>query len=73
MINADALKFSFLDLGGAAEKKFKFISNLPYNISGPMLAKLIDEREVFSSMHLMFQKEVALRIVAARHQGLRLS
>ena len=29
-----------------------------------MLAKLIDEREAFSSMHLMFQKEVAERIVA---------
>ena len=64
VINADALKFSFVDLGAGSEKKFKFISNLPYNISGPMLAKLIDERRVFSSMHLMFQKEVALRIVA---------
>lgn len=64
VINADALKFSFLDLGAGVEKKFKIISNLPYNISGPMLAKLIDEREVFFSMHLMFQKEVALRIVA---------
>lgn len=64
VINADALKFSFVDLGAGEEKKFKLISNLPYNISGPMLAKLIDERMVFSSMYLMFQKEVALRIVA---------
>ncbi|MBE9532348.1 MAG: ribosomal RNA small subunit methyltransferase A [Proteobacteria bacterium] len=64
VIEADALKFSFVDLKGKSEKRFKFISNLPYNISGPMLAKLIDEREVFSSLHLMFQKEVALRIVA---------
>lgn len=64
VINADALKISFIDLGNASEKKFKLISNLPYNISGPMLAKLIDERRVFSSLHLMFQKEVAQRIVA---------
>ena len=64
VIHADALKFSFVGLKAESEKKFKFISNLPYNISGPMLAKLIDERRVFSSMHLMFQKEVAQRIVA---------
>jgi 16S rRNA (adenine1518-N6/adenine1519-N6)-dimethyltransferase len=65
IINADALKFSFVDLPAPAGKKFKFISNLPYNISGPMLAKLIGERGFFFSMHLMFQKEVAERIVAS--------
>lgn len=64
VINEDALKFSFVDLAAGGDKKFKLISNLPYNISGPMLAKLIDERKVFTSMHLMFQKEVAERIVA---------
>lgn len=64
VINEDALKFSFVDLAAGGDKKFKLISNLPYNISGPMLAKLIDERKVFTSMYLMFQKEVAERIVA---------
>ncbi len=64
VINEDALKFSFVDFAQGTDKKFKLISNLPYNISGPMLAKLIDERKVFGSMHLMFQKEVAERIVA---------
>ncbi len=64
VINSDVLKFSFIDLSKETGKKYKLISNLPYNISGPMLAKLIDERAAFSMMVLMFQKEVADRITA---------
>ena len=64
VLTCDVLKFSFIDLSRETHKKYKLISNLPYNISGPMLAKLIDERTAFSTMVLMFQKEVAARIVA---------
>ena len=64
VITCDVLKFSFIDLSRETNKIYKLISNLPYNISGPMLAKLIDERTAFSMMVLMFQKEVAERIVA---------
>jgi 16S rRNA (adenine1518-N6/adenine1519-N6)-dimethyltransferase len=64
VINTDALKFSFIELSNETARKYKLISNLPYNISGPMLAKLIDERAAFSMMVLMFQKEVAQRITA---------
>ncbi|MEE8574919.1 MAG: 16S rRNA (adenine(1518)-N(6)/adenine(1519)-N(6))-dimethyltransferase RsmA, partial [Thermodesulfobacteriota bacterium] len=64
IVTADALGFSFPDLSKKKEKKLKLVANLPYNISGPMLAKLLDERAAFSVMVLMFQKEVAERITA---------
>ena len=40
------------------------VANLPYNISAPLLIKWLRRAEVFQDMSLMFQKEVALRIVA---------
>ncbi|MBI5327639.1 MAG: ribosomal RNA small subunit methyltransferase A [Deltaproteobacteria bacterium] len=43
---------------------FKVISNLPYNISTPIIFKLLEEREIFSMFLLMLQKEVAERIVS---------
>ncbi|MEE9613949.1 MAG: 16S rRNA (adenine(1518)-N(6)/adenine(1519)-N(6))-dimethyltransferase RsmA [Thermodesulfobacteriota bacterium] len=67
VVTADALKLSFLDLSKKAPGgvgKFKVVANLPYNISGPILVKFLEEREVFTSLVLMFQKEVARRITA---------
>jgi len=42
--------------------KMKLVSNLPYNISSQILIKLLDERELFSKIVVMLQKEVAQRI-----------
>ena len=64
VINADALKLSYVDLSRQRNARFKLVANLPYYISGPILAKLLEEREAFSIMVLMFQKEVADRIAA---------
>lgn len=64
VIEADALKVSLRDVSARLGKRLKVVSNLPYNISGPMVAKFIDERAAISSMVLMFQKEVARRLVA---------
>ena len=64
VIEADALKAPYSELSRAAGRKFKLVSNLPYNISGPLLALLLKEREAFTVMVLMFQKEVAERIAA---------
>ncbi len=63
-IVGDALKISFADLSKEKGKYLKLVSNLPYNISGPVLAKFLEERVAFSTMVLMFQKEVADRISA---------
>ena len=48
----------------AENKKLVVISNLPYNISSQVLIKLIEERTAIEKAVLMFQKEMADRIVA---------
>lgn len=39
-------------------------ANLPYNISTPILFKIIEERQLFKRLVLMFQKEVGERLCA---------
>ena len=63
----DALDIDFSSLlegSKLAEEKFIIISNLPYNISTPFLLKSCNNYQYISEMLLMFQKEVADRIVA---------
>ncbi|MBI5682096.1 MAG: 16S rRNA (adenine(1518)-N(6)/adenine(1519)-N(6))-dimethyltransferase RsmA [Deltaproteobacteria bacterium] len=64
ILNDDALKISYKDMAARFGKKLKVVSNLPYNISTPILFKFLDERQAFSSLVLMLQKEVAERIAA---------
>lgn len=64
VINENALIFNYVDLKKRFNKKLRVIANLPYNISTPIIFKLLEAREVFSDMTLMLQKEVATRIVA---------
>ena len=66
LIKTDALNVDFaailpkaLPIGTA-----KLVANLPYNISTPILQRLIDQRGTFSTIVLMFQREVVERITA---------
>ena len=64
VINEDMLNFSYRDY---SDKNLIIFGNLPYNISTQILAKWIKMRELnkFSKKFiLMFQKEVADRIIA---------
>jgi len=61
ILHVDALKFEFRSRGGAT---FKVVGNIPYNISSQILFRLLEARDHISSMVLMFQKEVAERLVA---------
>ena len=55
-----------LDWGGLlATPPYKLVANLPYNISSQVLFKVLDHRQLFSRLVLMFQKEVGERLVAA--------
>jgi 16S rRNA (adenine1518-N6/adenine1519-N6)-dimethyltransferase len=45
-------------------RKIKLVGNLPYSISTPVLFRLFESRDHFSSLVLMVQKEVADRIAA---------
>lgn len=62
LIENDALKTDFADLINS--KPAKLVANLPYYISTAILQKLIEQRDVFSEMILMFQLEVVERITA---------
>ena len=46
------------------QNKIKVVANLPYNITTPILFKLLENYQLFSSLTIMVQKEVAQRIVA---------
>ena len=63
IINGDALKFDF-DENFKNNGKCHIVSNLPYNISVVLLMKWLEKIEKFNSLTLMFQKEVADRILA---------
>ncbi len=63
-LTEDAFNISFMELSQSVGSRFKVVSNLPYNISGPIVVKFIEERAAFTALVLMFQKEVAARLVA---------
>ncbi len=52
------------EAAGRASGTIKVVANLPYNISGPIIAKFVEKRALFSAMTLMLQKEVADRLLA---------
>ena len=62
--NADALKFDFCSLV-TGSNKLRLVGNLPYNISTPLLFHLLDQAHCIRDLHVMLQKEVVDRIVAA--------
>ena len=64
LINADALSVDFARIVDAANQAAKLVANLPYNISTPILQRLIEQRKIFSTIVLMFQREVVERITA---------
>ena len=62
ILNKNFLKLDINEL--AKDKKMVAIGNLPYNISSQILFKLVEERRCIETAYLMFQKELAKRIVA---------
>jgi 16S rRNA (adenine1518-N6/adenine1519-N6)-dimethyltransferase len=62
IINQDVLKLDFH--GIARDKKLVVIGNLPYNISSQILFRLVENRDCIDTAFLMFQRELANRIIA---------
>lgn len=62
---ADALEVDYDALAREAGGPFRLVANLPYNISGPLLARLLRQRHVFTSLTVMLQREVGERLLAA--------
>ena len=64
VIQADALQLDFTPWYEQWQRQMKVVANLPYEISSPMIFRLFEEKNCFSLFVLMFQLEVARRIVA---------
>lgn len=68
IVNEDALKVDFSRLISqnlrSEISNLRLAANLPYNISTPILQRLIDQRFHFERVVLMFQREVVERITA---------
>ena len=62
----DVLKFDFSEFHSQQKTgtKLRIVGNLPYNISTPVLFRLLGYRHLIQDMHFMLQKEVVDRIVA---------
>ena len=62
LVEGNALDVDFRRLADSAQSKL--VANLPYYISTAILQKLSEQRDAFSFLILMFQKEVVDRITA---------
>lgn len=77
--NADALEFDFSSLlkGTSSEANsdkptLRVVGNLPYNISTPLIFKLLENCAIIQDMHFMLQLEVVERLAASpgsKHWG----
>lgn len=61
ILQADALK---VDITGITDAPCHIVANLPYNIATPLLVGWLKQHKHIAGMTLMFQKEVAERILA---------
>ncbi len=63
IINDNILKTDIREIAG--DDKLVVMGNLPYNISSQILFKLVKTRSVVDRAFLMFQKELAVRLLAS--------
>lgn len=63
LIQADALSLDWKAL--AKDQPLRIVGNLPYNISSPILFKLLEAADHVIDQHFMLQREVVDRMVAA--------
>ncbi|NMC57719.1 MAG: 16S rRNA (adenine(1518)-N(6)/adenine(1519)-N(6))-dimethyltransferase RsmA [Eubacteriaceae bacterium] len=66
LIHDDVLKYDFSELSNLfkSDRKIKVISNLPYSITSAVIIKLLQHCDIFETLTLMMQKEVAARLTA---------
>lgn len=65
IINDNAMEVDYRNLAQQVGKgAFRVVGNLPYNISTPILFRLLEFSDVIKDMHFMLQKEVVERITA---------
>jgi 16S rRNA (adenine1518-N6/adenine1519-N6)-dimethyltransferase len=62
---ADALDFDYAGLRRERGRSLRLVGNLPYNVSTPLMFRLLAVSDCLRDMHFMLQREVVERIVAA--------
>jgi 16S rRNA (adenine1518-N6/adenine1519-N6)-dimethyltransferase len=62
---SDIMKIRFADFAGTG--KLIVMGNIPYNVTGDILFKLLSEKESIKSAYLTMQMEVAERLVGRPH------
>jgi 16S rRNA (adenine1518-N6/adenine1519-N6)-dimethyltransferase len=65
VIDGDILALDLAAVLGKEPAAWKVVANLPYNISTPILFRLLELRALFSRLVLMLQREVGERLVAS--------
>jgi 16S rRNA (adenine1518-N6/adenine1519-N6)-dimethyltransferase len=65
VVTGDVLALDLETLWGDVDRPGVVVSNLPYNVSTPVLFRLLDWSATFPRAVLMLQREVAARLVAA--------
>ena len=61
----DALSFDFENLSGSLGKRLVVLGNLPYNISSPLVFRLLEAFPAIDRAVFMVQKEVGVRFAAS--------
>lgn len=61
LIGGDALKVDYSQFGS----HLRIVGNLPYNISTPLLLRLLEYAPFIKDMYFMLQKEVVMRMAAS--------
>ncbi len=67
LLHADALKVDLREViarAGDQDQPVRLVANLPYSITGPLLRRLLDLRDVVADWSVMIQREVAIRLCA---------
>lgn len=65
VVFADVLSCGIKKVESFAEGSYKVVANLPYYITTPILMEFLENSENLTSMTVMIQKEVALRLAAS--------
>jgi 16S rRNA (adenine1518-N6/adenine1519-N6)-dimethyltransferase len=65
VIEGDVLKTGIEQLYRQGHQQLKVVANLPYQISTPLLFRFIESKQLFSTLTLMLQREVAERMIAS--------
>lgn len=72
IVQADVLQLDFQSMLGQSEQAIRWVGNLPYNISVPILLRLIDVSGLVKDASFLVQKEVSRRAsagVGQKHYG----